>query len=227
MADLPPVRHLVRHAPPTCYDLVVLTYDDRLVRRKRLVTVHDEGFLVDLPEVTNLDLFWGFELEDGKFIQVVEAEEPVLEITGPDLARYAWHIGNRHTPCQVEAGRLVIRDDHVLRAMLAGLGAGVQAASLPFRPEMGAYGTGRPMGHDHGPAHGHGHDHGHSHSHDHDHSHDAGAHDHPHSHSHQHSHADGTTHSHSHNHSHSHAHVHHHSSHTRRDGEADGAGAEE
>lgn len=160
MTDLPPARRLVATEPDRCYDLVVLTYDERLVRRKRLMTVHEESFLVDLPEVTNLDAVWGFELEDGRMIQVVAAEESVLEITGPDLARYAWHIGNRHTPCQVEPGRLVIRADHVLEAMLRQLGADVRAATEPFSPEVGAYGTGRPMGHDHGH-HDHHDDHNH------------------------------------------------------------------
>jgi urease accessory protein len=185
MSDLPPVQRLLKEAPASCYDVVVLTYDERLVRRKRLKTVHEEGFLVDLPEVTNLDLFWGFALEDGRTVQVLAAEEAVLEVTGPDLARYAWHIGNRHTPCQVEAGRLVIRADHVLEAMLRQLGAKVTARQEPFAPEVGAYGVGRPMGHDHGPSHHHGHDHAAAHSHSHDHHHDHGhhhGHDHPHSH---------------------------------------------
>lgn len=161
MTDLPPATRLLKDPPATCYDLVVLPYDERLVRRKRLVTVHDEGFLVDLPEVTNLDLFWGFELADGRAVQVMAAEEPVLAITGPDLARYAWHIGNRHTPCAVERDRLVIRADHVLDAMLRQLGATVVAGHEPFTPELGAYGVGRPMGHDHGHTHAHAHDHDH------------------------------------------------------------------
>ncbi|MEF3049313.1 urease accessory protein UreE [Pseudotabrizicola sp. L79] len=176
--DLAPAHTLLTTAPAECYDCVVLTYEERLVRRKRLVTVHDEGFLVDLPEVTNLDLYWGFRLEDGRAIQVIAAEEEVLSVTGPDLARLAWHIGNRHTPCQIEAGRLVIRQDHVLKAMLEQLGATVVAGSEPFTPELGAYGLGRPMGHDHG-GHDHGgHDHG---KHDHDHSHHGHKHVHHHS----------------------------------------------
>ena len=177
MSDLPAVQRVLKHAPQVCFDVVVLTYEERLLRRKRLKTLRDEGFLVDLPEVTNLDLFWGFELTDGRAIQVVAATEAVLAITGPDLARYAWHIGNRHTPCQVEPLRLVIRADHVLEAMLRQLGATVSAAQEPFAPEVGAYGIGRPMGHDHGPDHAHvqgdegahGHDHGHDHSHGHHH----------------------------------------------------------
>lgn len=171
MTDLPHAHHLLTEAPATAHDRVVLTYDERLIRRKRLVTEKGDSFLVDLPEVTNLDQYWGFALEDGRAIEVVAADEEVLSVTGPDLARLAWHIGNRHTPCQIEPGRLVIRQDHVLRAMLAQLGATVTPMLAPFTPELGAYGTGRPMGHDHGHDHGHAHDHGHGHRHGHVHHH--------------------------------------------------------
>ena len=160
MPDLPPARTLLQTAPATCYDLVVLTYDERLIRRKRLTTVHDETFLVDLPNVTNLDDFWGFQLDDGRTIQVVAAEESLLQITG-DLPRLCWHIGNRHTPCQVEPNRLLIRRDHVLENMLRQLGATITLVTEPFTPEGGAYGTGRTMGHAHTEAETFGwHDHG-------------------------------------------------------------------
>lgn len=174
MADLPPAVRLHRpgHGLPT-YDLVVLSYDDRFLRRRRLVTVHDEGFLVSLAEVTSLSQGDGFELEDGRVIEVVAAEEPLAEARGPRLPLLAWHIGNRHTPCQIEEDRLLIRRDHVLEDMLRGLGAEVRHVSEPFVPEGGAYGMGRTLGHDHGhgtPEHDHG-DAGHDHDpgHDHDH----------------------------------------------------------
>ncbi|MGL4237569.1 urease accessory protein UreE [Tabrizicola sp.] len=166
MTDLPAALGLLKEAPETCHGVVVLGYDERVLRRKRLVTAHDEGFLVDLPTVTNLDEYWGFLLEDGRAIQIVAAEESLVQITGPDLLRYAWHIGNRHTPCQIEAGRLLIRRDHVLEAMLTGLGATLASVSEPFTPEGGAYGIGRTMGHSHGPEESLGwHDHGDGHAH--------------------------------------------------------------
>ncbi len=148
-------------------DHVALDYEGRFVRRKRLVAASGASFLLDLPEVVNLLGGEAFALQDGRRIEVRCALEPVLEVQG-DLARLAWHIGNRHTPCQIEAARLVIRDDHVLEAMLRGLGARLERRMEPFRPESGAYGVGRTMGHDHG-THGHGtHDHG---------GHDLGGHD--------------------------------------------------
>lgn len=129
---------------------VILGYDARFLRRKRLVTETGEGFLVDLKETTSLDHGDAFQLSDGRLVVVIAAQEPVVEIRG-DLPRLAWHIGNRHTPCQIGADHLVIRRDHVLEKMLAGLGADLTLTDAPFRPEGGAYGHGRTMGHDHGP----------------------------------------------------------------------------
>ncbi|HRK41767.1 MAG TPA: urease accessory protein UreE [Gemmobacter sp.] len=129
---------------------IVLDYDGRFLRRKRLQAEDGTSFLVDLPETTNLDQGDAFQLSDGRLVVVIAAAEPVLRITG-DLPRLAWHIGNRHTPCQIAPDHLMIRRDHVLEKMLAGLGAQVQLTEAPFRPEGGAYGHGRTMGHDHGP----------------------------------------------------------------------------
>ena len=133
------------------HDLVTLTYDERFLRRKRLVTVHDISFMVNLAETLSLNHGDCFELDDGRRIEVIAAEEPVVVVTG-DLARLAWHIGNRHTPCQIETDRLLIRQDHVIEAMLVQLGATLSRAIEPFTPEGGAYGHGRTMGHDHGHA---------------------------------------------------------------------------
>lgn len=127
---------------------VVLGYEQRFLRRKRLVTAAGEPFLVDLFETMNLHGGDAFELTDGRLIEIAAADEDVLVVTG-DITRLAWHIGNRHTPCQIEPSRLVIRADHVLAEMLRGLGATVTAARAPFTPEGGAYGHGRTMGHEH------------------------------------------------------------------------------
>lgn len=152
MSHLPPAHRLHRSGawPGMAQDRVSLGYDERFLRRRRLVTVQGAGFLVDLPETISVEQGDAFELEDGRLIEVQAAREPVLVITG-DLPRLAWHIGNRHTPCQIEPARMLIRRDHVLEAMLLGLGAGVAQSEEPFTPEGGAYGHGRTLGHDHGP----------------------------------------------------------------------------
>lgn len=149
---------------------VVLDYEARFLRRKRLVTGDGGHVLVDLARTVSLDPGCALQIEGG-VIEVVAAEEPLLKIKG-DLVRLAWHIGNRHTPCQVEADHLLIRADHVLADMLAQLRAEVTPVEGPFRPEGGAYGFGRTHGHSHGLSHGHSHgpgEHAHGHDHGHDH----------------------------------------------------------
>lgn len=171
MPDLPPARK-IRRKPEGGHaiDRVTLGYDERFLRRKRLVTDTGLSFLADLPETTSLDDGDLFVLEDGRLVAVAAAAEPLIEVRG-ELARLAWHIGNRHTPCQVAADRLLIRRDPVLADMLRGLGADIAEVAGPFTPEGGAYGHGRTMGHDHGQSHGHGHDAAHAHDHGHGHVH--------------------------------------------------------
>jgi urease accessory protein len=131
------------------FELCVLTYEERFLRRKVITTVHDEKILIDLEHTTSLDHGDALLLEDGRFIEVIAAEEPLLQITGDDLVRLAWHVGNRHTPCQIERERLLIQADPVIGHMLEHLGAIVTPVSEQFKPEGGAYGHGRTHSHEH------------------------------------------------------------------------------
>lgn len=104
---------------------------------------------------------------DGSQVVVTAAEETVSEVYSDNphlLMRAAYHLGNRHVPLQIGEGYLRYQHDHVLDAMLEGLGLVVECCRRPFHPENGAYSGG---GHAH--SHGHGHDHGHTHSHGHSH----------------------------------------------------------
>jgi urease accessory protein len=149
-------------------DACLLSYDARFLRRKMLQTLSGAEVLVDLPQTTSLGHGDALETADGQRVEIRAADEPLLEVTGERLHRIAWHIGNRHTPCQIEADRLLIQRDHVMADMLARIGAEVRDVVAPFTPEGGAYGHGRTHGHDHSHAHG---PDGHSHSHSHDHEH--------------------------------------------------------
>jgi urease accessory protein len=144
-------------------DHVVLDYDARFIRRKVLTTEQGVQLLVDLPKTASLNAGDALETADGMRIGVVAAPEPLLEVKGARLHRIAWHIGNRHTPCQIETDRLLIQRDHVIADMLARIGAEVREVVAPFTPEGGAYGHGRTHGHDHGHSHGPGEDHDHIH----------------------------------------------------------------
>ncbi len=129
-------------------DRLVLDYEGRFLRRKKLTTEAGAAIMVDLPGTVSLNHGDALERWDGKRVEIIAAPEPLLRITG-DLTRLAWHIGNRHTPCQIAEDHLLIRADHVLAEMLATLGAQTKPVMAPFTPEGGAYGHGRTHGHAH------------------------------------------------------------------------------
>src|ERR1700751_4878720 len=166
-------------------DTVVLDFDDRHRRRMEMTGTPGLEFLLDLENAVALRGGDALVLEDGRLIEVVAAAEPLIEIRGTDpqhLVRLAWHLGNRHLPTQIMAKGLRIRRDHVIEAMVKGLGARVIEIEAPFDPEGGAYAGGHGA-HDHSAydhsAHDqydhhhhdehcdHEHHHGHSHAHDH------------------------------------------------------------
>ena len=128
---------------------VTRDYEARFLRRKRLVSDGGEPFLVELAETQSLNQGEGFRLDDGRIIAVMAAAEPLLAVRHDNLARIAWHVGNRHTPCQIADDHILIREDKVLQVMLEGLGASVTQVTAPFTPEGGAYGHGRTHGHEH------------------------------------------------------------------------------
>src|SRR6266481_10195083 len=150
-------------------DTVVLDFDDRHRRRMAMRGTRGLEFLLDLENATVLRNGDALVLDDNRLIEVVAAPEPLAEIRGNDpqhLVRVAWHLGNRHLPTQIMAKGLRIRRDHVIEAMVKGLGARVIEIEAPFDPEGGAYAGG---GQAHAPA-SDAHDHaGHDHS-SHDHS---------------------------------------------------------
>jgi urease accessory protein len=149
-------------------DHVTLDYDGRHRRRIVLTADHGTRFLLDFAHSRLLPGGAALELQDGRLIEVIAEREPLLEVraeSGVALLRLAWHIGNRHLAAQIFPDRILIRRDHVIAAMLEGLGATVREVAAPFDPEGGAYG-GAHQAHDYGHDHHH-HDHGHSHVHDH------------------------------------------------------------
>ncbi|MCR5857733.1 urease accessory protein UreE [Mesorhizobium sp. J428] len=172
------------------FDLAVLDHEGRHLRRRVVELVHGDKVLVDLPDAVQLENHDVLVLDDGRHAEIIAAEEEVYDIRakGPvHLAELAWHIGNRHLAAQIEEDRILILRDHVIKAMLEGLGATVTDASEPFHPVRGAY-SGHSHGHGPQPdaygrmprdphyGHNHGpdqHHHGHGH-HDHDHGHHHG-----------------------------------------------------
>ena len=135
-AALPP-----NHGKGKAFAQLTLPSDQRRLRRK-VLTVKGEEVLVDFPEPVTLEHFGGLQLEDGRIVEIIAAPEPLLEVTpkgAEHLAQIAWHIGNRHMAAQIEKKRILVPRDHVAKAMLMGLGAGVREVTEPFLPMQGAY----------------------------------------------------------------------------------------
>jgi urease accessory protein len=132
-------------------DCVVLDADDRNRRRIVLNSERGDRILLDLPKPETLRDGDGLVLDDGSVVRVAGLPEPLLEIaanTPLGFVRLAWHLGNRHTDVQIVGHRLRIRDDHVLKDMVTGLGATAVEVRAPFDPEAGA--PQHPQEHDHG-----------------------------------------------------------------------------
>ncbi|MCF8478937.1 MAG: urease accessory protein UreE [Rhodospirillum sp.] len=148
---------------------VTLAFSDRHRRRVRMTDDGGEDFLLDLPNAVLLRDGDGLELGDAAgIIRVIAARESVIDIHCLDpghLARMAWHLGNRHLAVQVrDGGTLRIAEDHVIEAMVKGLGGITRRMTAPFEPEGGAYEGGGHHGHGQDEGQDHGHDHGRSHA---------------------------------------------------------------
>ena len=159
MTDLP-IAQIIHTAGTlkTANAQCALNYDARFFRRKKLTTSDGWSFVADFEQTVSLNDGDVLELSDGRLVKVLAASETLIAVTGNDLSRLAWHIGNRHTPCQIEASRLLIQNDPVIAHMLSYLGASVTEVTEPFTPEGGAYGHGRTHSHEHGQtAHDHAH----------------------------------------------------------------------
>jgi urease accessory protein len=140
-------------------DRVTLDSGERHRRRIMLTGDHGSSFLLDLAHATVLRNGDGLVLDDGEIVEVAGKPEPLVEIFARgarDVARLAWHIGNRHTELQVVGDRLRIRRDHVLEEMIAALGAKLSPIDAVFDPEP-VGGEGHDQPHERQHEHGHGH----------------------------------------------------------------------
>lgn len=138
---------------------LTLDFDARHRRRIRLTGDQGEDVLLNLPKAVAMADGDGLQLEDGRWLRVQAAAEPIVDVTHKDpieLMRIAWHLGNRHLPTEIRSQLLRIRPDHVIEDLLHGFGADLQKVHAPFQPEGGAY---RGHGHRHDdPESGHHHE---------------------------------------------------------------------
>lgn len=140
---------------------LVLPFELR--QRSRLLAVMDSGEEVGLLMPRGTVLRGGDRLQssDGRLVEVVAAPEQVSIVRTGDsrqLARAAYHLGNRHIAVQISADSIRYLKDHVLDDMLRGQGLKVTSDVLPFEPEAGAYSSSHSHSHGHADDHTHDHD---------------------------------------------------------------------
>jgi urease accessory protein len=133
------------HGEAAATDALVLDFDGRTKSRLRTRLASGEDVGLFLPRGTILRGGDTLEGSDGRVVAVQSAPEQLLEARCADareLARAAYHLGNRHVAVEVGDGWLRIQADHVLETMLRGLKAEVVSLLAPFEPEAGAYAPG-------------------------------------------------------------------------------------
>jgi len=128
---------------PTEYSASVsLPIDQRIRSRLRVTLDNGEEAGLFLPRGGILRGGDLLQSTEGMVIRVEAARESVSTVYSDDplaLARACYHLGNRHVPLQIAAGWVRYQHDHVLDAMVTGLGLKVVTESAPFEPEAGAY----------------------------------------------------------------------------------------
>jgi urease accessory protein len=119
-----------------------LPFERRQKSRQRAMLASGEEIAIDLPRGQVLRDGDLLVASDRRVIQVVAEPERVVQVEARDahdLARAAYHLGNRHVAVQVGAGWLRIAADPVIERMLLGLGMRLSPLEAAFEPEAGAY----------------------------------------------------------------------------------------
>ena len=130
--------------PAERHDAVIsLDYDSR--KRGRLKTLtetsEDAGLFLERGQV----LMDGDYLKatDGRVVLVQAAVEQLTRASTTDpmlFAKICYHLGNRHTPVEIQPGSVFFQPDHVLSDLCRQWGLCVEDVERPFAPERGAYG---------------------------------------------------------------------------------------
>lgn len=158
----------VRRAPESPLDgeapigRAVLQHDERHLRRRTIELVDGRKVLVDLAEPTVLIAGDALVIAGGGIIEIAAAAEPLYAIYGRNathVTELVWHIGNRHLAAAIKGDRILILRDHVIKAMLEGLGARVEEIVTEFNPVRGAYSSHGSHEHHHSDHEHHAHTH--------------------------------------------------------------------
>ena len=135
------------------YDAVIsLDYDSRKRGRLKTMTETDEeaGLFLDRGQ-TLIDGDY-LRATDGRVVLVKAVAESLTEASTSDpllFATICYHLGNRHTPVEIQHDCVRFQPDHVLSDLCRQWGLRVVDLEASFNPERGAYGQHIAGGHHH------------------------------------------------------------------------------
>jgi urease accessory protein len=135
------------------YDAVILLdYDSRKRGRFKTLTETDEeaGLFLDRGQILSEGDY--LKATDGRVVLVKAATEKLTKASTNDpilFAKICYHLGNRHTPVEIQPGSVRFQPDHVLADLCRHWGLEVKDFEGSFNPEKGAYGQHSVGGHHH------------------------------------------------------------------------------
>lgn len=161
------MKHLSERCEPNGapYAYLDMNFDERQKARSRVAASNGEIVGVHIERGTSLKDGDCLKAEAGEIFAVRAGNEPLSIVrceSSVDLARAAYHLGNRHVRLQVAANTVRYQTDHVLDDMLRHFGLIVEHAEAPFEPEPGAYHRHHSEVDSHSHARAEGHTHPHS-----------------------------------------------------------------
>jgi len=136
------IEKVAAGASVTVCDTIELPFELRQKSRFSTTLANGEAVLVKLPRGEVLRGGDLLRAGDGRVLAVVAQPERLIHCqsnNATELARWAYHLGNRHLPVELGDGYLRFANDPVVKAMLGGLGAQPVDVMAAFEPEGGAY----------------------------------------------------------------------------------------
>ena len=139
------VYQRLSHSHDPVDDQVILDHEIRDKGRFKVISAKGIEVRVFLERGKTLAVGEILKTECGKFLEVVGAQEAVIEANCEDwqiFSKACYHLGNRHVKLQVGDRWLRIKPDTVLEEMLTLLGLSLTPKNTVFTPESGAYASG-------------------------------------------------------------------------------------
>src|SRR3954451_18526675 len=119
-------------------DTLILSHAQRQAQKGFLFGVKGTCVELDFAEPVRLRTDDALVLDNGGLVEIVAEHQALIGARAADLpalARWAWHLGDRHVPVQILERRLRFKPDPGIETLLQSLGAKVTAIDAPFEPE--------------------------------------------------------------------------------------------